>query len=274
MFNFHKLKAITLASFSIILMTETLITKSIVASDSSSQSPTSVTLKGTIRDFKGYRDTNYQIDPEGHPDFERGDGWNGWPLDTSPGGEQFRYDVDYDITTNNLVEGKPEYAGGSFSTTTKENFDQWYRDVAGVNQSMEYSIELVDDDGDGIYTHNNTSFFPIDNKLFGNQGRDRNFHFTYEINSQFTYQGGEVLTFSGDDDVWVYINGKRVINFGGVYSHKGEVSLNLDDVANEIGLEVGETYSFDFFFAERHTSYSNFKIETSIILQEQQIFVD
>ena len=35
--------------------------------------------------------------------------------------------------------------------------------------------------------------------------RNQNFLFTTEIQLNFTYQGGEVFTFSGDDDVWGFM---------------------------------------------------------------------
>ena len=135
---------------------------------------------------------------------------------------------------------------------------------------MEFSIELTDDNSDGVYRYQNTNFFSINNKLMGNEGRDKNFHFTYEIHSQFTYQGGEVFNFSGDDDIWVYINGKKVIDIGGVHG-KTDATVSLDGVAASIGLVVGETYSFDFFFAERHVTQSNFIIETTLVLESPEI---
>ena len=196
-------------------------------------------LTGTIRDFS---DT--------HPDF------------------QYRIGNDRDMVTTNIgSDRKPVYAnpnGTTYTTNGKQYFDQWYRNVEGVNESMPYSITLEKQDN-GNYRYENTNFFPINNQMMGNEGRSKNFHFTYEIHSQFTYEGGEVLNFSGDDDVWVYINGKRVIDLGGVHG-KQDASVNIDDVAADLGLEIGQTYNFDFFFAERHTTKSNFILETSINL--------
>jgi fibro-slime domain-containing protein len=68
--------------------------------------------------------------------------------------------------------------------------------------------------------------------------------------------------FTGDDDLWVFINNRLVIDLGGVHGPES-ASVNLDT----LGLTAGNTYNFDLFFAERHTSGSNFRVETSIVLE-------
>lgn len=246
MLDFRSFKLLTIVVFLGTIVSGSLTAHSVSSEDTS---PETVILKGTIRDFS-----------DQHPDFERS------PGDTSSDGTVFAYGIDEGITTNELdADSKPAYAGGSYSTTTEANFKQWYRDVAGVNQSMDFNITL-DKQNNGVYRYQNTDFFPINNQLIGNEGRNKNFHFTFEIANSFTYQGGEVFNFSGDDDVWVYINGKKVIDIGGVHSKK-DASVSLDDVASDIGLVVGNTYDFNFFFAERHTTQSNFIIETTIDLE-------
>ena len=177
-------------------------------------------------------------------------------------------------------DGKPvfneDYNNGYYAyamVDSVNSFNQWYRNVEGVNQSVNHTIQLTDADGDGIYRfeaskHNGQSFFPLDNKLMGNEGRSHNYHFTYEVYTKFTYtdpDGRDPMTFkfSGDDDVWVFINGKLVVDLGGVHSEVHSY-VNIDDIAAEIGLEPGQTYDFHFFFAERHTTESNFTMETSI----------
>ena len=69
--------------------------------------------------------------------------------------------------------------------------------------------------------------------------------------------------FRGDDDLWLFINGKLAIDLGGLHQPQQNI-LSLDARAAELGLVVGGTYAMDIFHAERHSTASNFRIETTI----------
>ena len=161
-----------------------------------------------------------------------------------------------------------------------ESFDQWFRDVPGVNITMPLTITMDNDqEGEGgIYTYaveKPTYFFPIDGRGWNDSQTvstgTHNFYFTYEIVTEFTYtdpatrEDELVFSFTGDDDVWVFINGHLVVDLGGVHG-QANGSVNVDDMAAELGLEPGNNYALNFFFAERHTTESNFRIETSLQL--------
>jgi len=163
-------------------------------------------------------------------------------------------------------DGKPVYAGHASTPTTwgKDSFDQWFRDVPGVNESTSIPITLVSGGEDPpMFRFDSQSFFPIDGQLFGDEGGDHNYHFTLEMVVDFRYQGGEVFSFRGDDDVFAFINGHLAIDLGGVHSAE-QRSVELDAVAEPFGLTPGEAYTLSLFFAERHTSGSSFRIETTI----------
>jgi fibro-slime domain-containing protein len=201
-------------------------------------------LTGTVRDFKMFGT------PGGHPDFQNLGGDDRGMVESVLG-----------------ADGKPVYASATTTPTThgRALFDQWYRDVPGVNMSTPYAITLADVGG-GIYHYANSAFFPIDNQLFGNQELLNNFAFTYEINTRFTYRPGQTFAFSGDDDLWVFIDRRLVIDLGGVHGAQS-ASVDLDT----LGLTAGNPYSLDIFFAERHTTHSNFAIDTSILLEQPAV---
>jgi len=162
------------------------------------------------------------------------------------------------------ADGKPVYAGNPTTPTTtgKANFDQWYRDVPGTNVAIPINITLTSN-GNGTYTFDDQAFFPIDGQGFGNEGNTHNYHFTLELHTQFEYKGGEVFTFTGDDDLFTFINGKLAINLGGVHGSE-TYTVDLDAKAAELGIQKGKLYPIHFFFAERHTSESHFRIDTTI----------
>jgi fibro-slime domain-containing protein len=113
----------------------------------------------------------------------------------------------------------------------------------------------------------NNQFFWLDNIGYGNEGRDHNFSFTMELHQEFTYQGDATQTFqfSGDDDVWVYINGKLALDLGGVHGEQQDgFTLNATK-ATELGLETGKKYWLDVFYTERHTIQSNCKITSNLL---------
>ena len=156
------------------------------------------------------------------------------------------------------------------TTTGATEFNQWFNDTAGVNLSDSLGITLNDDGvagdttpgGDGVFTYESNSFFPIDGQLLGNEGRDHNYHFTYELHTKFQFVPGQTFSFTGDDDLWVFINDQLVIDLGGVHT-----ALTGSILLDSLGLTPGNIYDLDMFFAERHTTQSNFRITTNIPLE-------
>jgi fibro-slime domain-containing protein len=160
---------------------------------------------------------------------------------------------------------KPVYApaGPTATTSGAANFNQWYRDTPGVNQSVQYVLPFTDR-GNGISTFDSQAFFPLDNQLFGNEYQDHNYHFTFELHTEFAYRGGEVFTFAGDDDLFVFINGQLAIDLGGVHAAQTD-TVDLDAEAHTLGIAPGNSYALDLFQAERHATGSTFRVDTSLL---------
>jgi fibro-slime domain-containing protein len=214
-------------------------------------SAASVTLSGTLRDFcaPSIGGACEQLD-----DFEG----------AIPG-------VVTGMTGSSLVGGLPT-AGASISAgaSSADNFAKWYVDSPGYNMSKAFSLSLAETaPGSGVYSYANGAFFPIDGDLFGDQGRSHNYHFTLQLEGLLSFMdptsGADYeFSFTGDDDLWVFVDGKRFIDLGGVHG-AASGSFTEEDL-KAAGLVAGTAYDLDIFFAERHTSASNFNITTSFAI--------
>jgi fibro-slime domain-containing protein len=192
------------------------------------------------------------------------------------------------VEANLGADGKPVYTGvcddrgapypneyprtgvcpWSQQTTTAANFDQWYRDVPGINVSKVGRLMLPRDAASGAYAIQNPAYFPWDGDPNGWVGagrelpqEDHDLGFTSEIRTYFEYRGeAQTLRFSGDDDVWVFINRRLAVDIGGVHFETAR-SVTLDAArASELALEAGKIYEIALFHAERAARYSNFNL--------------
>ena len=176
--------------------------------------------------------------------FSRFDEW--WATDSTRPDPYKNYESCYELPMSKSSDGQWEY--DSYRDSPDRGF--WPVEGAGLNRFSETMASCYEKP-------------PPDTTMWVTGGPQRNGNFCAESHATFIYEPGQRFAFRGDDDIWVFIDGKLVIDLGGVHGPASD-SVDLD----KLGLSANKTYKWDFFYCDRQPCGSSLRIKTSIYFKQ------
>lgn len=166
--------------------------------------------------------------------------------------------------------------GGSYEEPEERYLRKFYKDLKlGFEQKGDtYTLKDVKDQNGKILAHEGADFYPLDNERklsYENSETKHNYFFGMRYDVLFKigdYVGPMNYEFTGDDDLWVLLDGKVVLDLGGIHQAAGEtvdIWKKLGKTADELTPEEKEKeHTLTVLYMERGAGDSNCKMKFTL----------
>ncbi len=171
-----------------------------------------------------------------------------------------------DISSEFLMFRNTSLASPTYVNRYRDNGDRW-RDELGKEYDgtpLFFPVDTIETDMDSArippeYTSSGSWLW--ESEITGEENQ-HNFYFTSQLVYWFVFDATRAVTIDilGDDDVWVFINGRLIIDLGGLHGPEVDSIELSKDTATDLHLTDGKLYPIQIFHAERNKQGSSFQI--------------
>lgn len=182
---------------------------------------------------------------------------------------------DSDATCSVKVK-KYDWLGRPYDDYETRYLRKVYKDLKlGFEQKGDtYTLKDVKDQNGKILTTEGAGFYPLENERkfsYENSEKAQNYFFGMRYDVLFKigdYVGPMNYEFTGDDDLWVLLDGKVVLDLGGIYQAAGEtvdIWEKLGKTADQLTPEEKEKeHTLTVLYMERGAGESNCKMKFTL----------
>ena len=168
-----------------------------------------------------------------------------------------------------------QFGGSIFGGGKTRNLRKVYKDytLEFARKGDTYTLKGVRNKDNGWVTGAGNNFYPLDKVLPSYEESQKSHNYYFGMRYDVTFKIGDYVgplnyKFTGDDDLWVVLDGKKiVIDLGGIHSAAGktvDLWYYIGQAANLTEAQKQQNHTLTILYMERGTGESNCQMEFTL----------